>query len=251
MANEEKIKELREILDKSQRIVFFGGAGVSTESGLPDFRSEDGLYNAKLEYNWTPEEMLSHSFFVKHTDVFYDYFKNHLVYRGEKKPNKAHYALVELEKQGKLLGIVTQNVDGLHQLAGSTKIFELHGSARRNTCTKCGKKFDLDYVMDESNCENLIPHCDKCGAIIKPDVVLYEEPLDPVITEKAVEAIAEADTMIIGGTSLAVYPAASYINYFNGDNLVVINKTPTYKKAFANLEINAPVGETLGAAMGI
>lgn len=249
-ATKEEINRLREIIDESESIVFFGGAGVSTESGLPDFRSENGLYNAKLNYGWTPEEMLSHSFFMEHTDTFYDYLKNHVLYQGEKKPNKAHYALAKLEEEGKLLAIVTQNVDNLHQMAGSKKVYELHGSGGIYNCMDCGKSYDINYICNEANCDGWTPHCADCGGVLKPNIVLYEEALPVEAIDKAVDAISKADCLIIGGTSLAVYPAASYVNYFKGKHMVIINKSPTQKKlSDADLEINAPIGETLGAAM--
>jgi NAD-dependent deacetylase len=243
-------EELKKIIDNSKRIVFFGGAGVSTESNIPDFRSETGLYNAQREYGYSPEQMLSHSFFVQKTEVFYDYYKNNLIYR-DAMPNRAHLALAKLEEEGKLIGVVTQNIDGLHQKAGSKKVFELHGSVMRNFCMKCGKAFDLDYVMDESHCTVGVPKCDCCGGIVKPDVVLYEEPLDSDVIEGAVDAISRADTLIIGGTSLAVYPAASFIHYFRGDKVVLINKSKTINPVRVDLEINEPIWQVLGDVTGV
>jgi len=235
---------LQKIINDSNNIVFFGGAGVSTESGVPDFRSENGLYSAQRKYGRSPEEMLSHTFFMKNTEVFFDYYKNNLIYKAVK-PNKAHYALAKLEEQGKLKAIVTQNIDGLHQLAGSKIVFELHGSVLRNNCIKCGSYYDLDYILDPTNCEEMIPHCNKCGGIVKPDVVLYEEALNEKVINGAINAIASADTLIIGGTSLVVYPAASFINYFNGKNLVLINKSETQYDNRADLVIHDAIGEVL------
>lgn len=243
-------EQLKQIIDDSKRIVFFGGAGVSTESNIPDFRSETGLYNAQRDYGHSPEEMLSHSFFMQKTQIFFDYYKNNLIYR-EAMPNRAHLALAKLEEEGKLIGVVTQNIDGLHQKAGSKKVFELHGSVMRNFCMKCGKAFDLDYVMDESHCTVGVPKCDCCGGIVKPDVVLYEEPLDSDVIEGAVDAISRADTLIIGGTSLAVYPAASFIHYFRGDKVVLINKSKTINPVRVDLEINEPIGQVLGDVTGV
>ncbi|MBP3384486.1 MAG: NAD-dependent protein deacylase [Firmicutes bacterium] len=236
---------IKEIIERSERIVFFGGAGVSTESNIPDFRSESGLYNAVSKYGKSPETMLSHSFFMHHMETFYDYYKNNLIYT-EAQPNAAHIALAELEKQGKLTGVVTQNIDGLHQLAGSEKVFELHGSVLRNYCMDCGEFYDLDYIMDEENCENLIPKCRKCGGVVKPDVVLYEEMLDDDVVSGAIDAIRNADTMIVGGTSLVVYPAAGLINYFKGKDLILINKSHTQYDDRATLAIHDSIGKVLG-----
>ena len=194
-------ERLKKIIDKSDNIVFFGGAGVSTESNIPDFRSESGLYNAMNKYGRSPEEMLSHSFFKNHTETFFDYYKNNLIYR-DARPNKAHRALAKLEAQDKLKAVITQNIDGLHQKAGSRTVHELHGSVMRNYCMKCHQFYDLDYIMDEYHCKGEVPICPVCGGIIKPDVVLYEEPLDGDTIDKAVSAIQRADTLIIGGTSL-------------------------------------------------
>ncbi|MBQ0079475.1 MAG: NAD-dependent protein deacylase, partial [Eubacterium sp.] len=194
---------VKAILDKSKKVVFFGGAGVSTESNIPDFRSESGLYKAMNDYGHSPETMLSRTFFDHKTETFYDYYKKNLIYT-EAEPNKAHLALAKLEEEGKLIGVVTQNIDGLHQKAGSKKVYELHGSVLRNNCMDCGKFYDLDFIMDEDNCKNGVPKCLVCGGTIKPDVVLYEEPLDDSVIRGAVNAISEADTLIIGGTSLVV-----------------------------------------------
>ena len=235
---------LKEIIDNSNNIVFFGGAGVSTESNIPDFRSESGLYNAQQKYGRSPEEMLSHTFFVRHMETFYDYYENNLIYT-EAEPNRAHKALAALEASGKLKAVITQNIDGLHQKAGSKNVFELHGSVLRNYCTKCGQFHDLDYIMDESHCEKGIPKCSKCGGVVKPDVVLYEEALDDACMMGAIRAIQEADTLIIGGTSLVVYPAAGLIRYFSGNNLVLINKQVTPYDSQADLVIHDSIGKVM------
>ena len=237
-------ERLKEIINNSENIVFFGGAGVSTESNIPDFRSESGLYNAKQRYGRSPEEILSHSFFTRHTDVFFDYYKNNLIYT-DARPNKAHRALAKLEAEGKLKAVVTQNIDGLHQKAGGRTVFELHGSVLRNYCMDCGEFYDLDYVMDDENCEGNIPKCRKCGGIVKPDVVLYEEALDEDCMMGAIRAIQQADTMIIGGTSLVVYPAAGLIRYFGGKKLVLINKQATPYDGQADLVINDSIGKVM------
>ena len=234
---EKEIEQLQEIIDDSSRIVFFGGAGVSTESGIPDFRSADGIYHQK--YKYSPEQVVSHSFFMKYPDAFYDFYKEKMMCL-DAKPNAAHLKLAELEQAGKLSAIVTQNIDGLHQAAGSKIVYELHGSIHRNYCMKCGKFYDAQYVK---NCDG-VPKC-SCGGKIKPDVVLYEEGLDQKTIQGAVEAIASADTLIIGGTSLVVYPAAGFIDYFHGKHLVVINKSDTAKAVRAELSIAAPIGEIL------
>ena len=233
----EKIKELQHMIDESNYIVFFGGAGVSTESNIPDFRSADGLYHEK--YIYPPEQIVSHTFFVRKTELFYDFYKEKMMYL-DAKPNAAHLKLSELEAAGKLKAIITQNIDGLHQLAGSKNVLELHGSIHRNYCQKCGKFYDASYVKQA----NGIPRC-TCGGIIKPDVVLYEEGLDQDIIRKAIQAIARADMLIIGGTSLVVYPAAGFIDYFRGNKLVVINKSETAKDVGADLYMNEPIGEVL------
>lgn len=236
---------VREILDNSKKVVFFGGAGVSTESNIPDFRSESGLYKAMNEYGHSPEQMLSRTFFMNHTEKFFDYYKKNLIYT-ESQPNKAHIALAKLEEEGKLIGVATQNIDGLHQKAGSRKVYELHGSVLRNTCMDCGEKYDLDYIMEEDNCNRGVPVCRKCGGTVKPDVVLYEEPLDDSVVMGAIEAISAADTLIVGGTSLVVYPAAGLINYFKGKNLILINKSETGYDNRATLVINDSIGKVLG-----
>ena len=232
---EKEIEELQKIIDDSSRIVFFGGAGVSTESGIPDFRSADGIYHQ--QYKYSPEQVVSHSFFVQYTEAFYDFYKEKMMIL-DAKPNPAHYKLAELEQAGKLTAVVTQNIDGLHQAAGSRTVYELHGSIHRNYCMECGRFYDAEYVKKTSG----IPRCE-CGGVIKPDVVLYEEGLDPKTIQGAVEAIAAADTLIIGGTSLVVYPAAGFIDYFGGKHLVVINKSETAKTVRAELSIAAPIGE--------
>ena len=240
-------ERVKKIIDESEKVVFFGGAGVSTESNIPDFRSEKGLYHAVQEYGYPPETMLSYSFYNSHHTLFFDYYKHNLVYR-DAKPNKAHLALAELERQGKLLSVVTQNVDGLHQLAGSKRVHELHGSVLRNYCSRCHAFYDLDYIMDPENCaeDGLVPLCRKCGGVVKPDVVLYEETLNDRVIREAVEDIEAADCLIIGGTSLVVYPAAGFINYFHGKNMILINKTETSYDSKANLVIYDSIGKVLG-----
>lgn len=235
----DKIQQLKEIINKSNNIVFFGGAGVSTESNIPDFRSNNGLYNTKSKFNYPAEIMLSHSFFKDHTEEFFEFYKEKMIYKTAV-PNKAHLVLSELEKMGKIKAVITQNIDGLHQRAGSTNVLELHGSILRNYCIKCGKKYDLDYVI---NSKEIIPYCEECSSIVKPDVVLYEESLDMNILNKSIKHIKEADTLIIAGTSLVVYPAAGLIDYFNGDNLILINKQSTPYDKKANIVINDSIGE--------
>lgn len=231
------IEELQSIVDSSAYAVFFGGAGVSTESGLPDFRSPDGIYMSKQKY--PPETMLSHTFFMEHTEEFWDFYRN-MLYCPDAKPNAAHIKLAELEKSGKLTAVITQNIDGLHSAAGSKNVFELHGSALRNYCMKCGKFYSGDEVMAVSG----IPKC-TCGGIIKPDVVLYEEALDDKVVSGAVNAIAKADTLIVVGTSLTVYPAAGFIRYFKGENLILINRDKTaMDSAFSHI-IHGKVGEIM------
>ncbi len=236
-------ERLKKVIDESKNIVFFGGAGVSTESNIPDFRSESGLYHAQQKYGHSPETMLSHTFYVNHTEMFFKYYKENLIY-PDAQPNDAHKALAKLEETGKLKAVITQNIDGLHQKAGSRKVFELHGSVLRNYCEKCGKFYDVDYIMDEEHCENGVPRC-SCGGRVKPDVVLYEEMLDDSCIQGAVDAIEKADTMIIGGTSLVVYPAAGLINYFRGDHLVLINKSQTPYDGKADLVIYDSIGKVM------
>ena len=239
---EQVLQQLQEMVDRSRRIVFFGGAGVSTESGIPDFRSVDGLYHQKFKY--PPETMLSHTFYETHTAEFFDFYRQKLIVHGAK-PNAAHLRLAALEREGKCRAVVTQNIDGLHQAAGSKTVYELHGSTLRNYCTRCGKFFPVQFIEDAAGVGDGVPRCDECGGIVKPDVVLYEEGLDEETMENAVHAIRGADTLIVGGTSLAVYPAAGLLRYFRGENLVVINKQPTPADAMANLLIHAPIGRTL------
>lgn len=232
----EKIRQLKEIVDQTDNLVFFGGAGVSTESGIPDFRSTDGLYNMK--YKYPPETIVSHTFFVRKTEEFYEFYKDKMM-ALDAKPNKAHEKLAQWEREGKCKAVVTQNIDGFHQMAGSQRVLELHGSIHRNYCTKCGKFFDAAYVKNS----NGIPKCDDCGGLIKPDVVLYEEGLDNQVISDAIYAIAHADVLIIGGTSLAVYPAAGMIDYFKGSHLILINKSSTPRDGQADLIINDSIGE--------
>ncbi len=230
-------EELIKIIKDSNNIVFFGGAGVSTESGIPDFRSKDGLYNQK--YKYPPEMMLSHTFFVNHTEEFYKFYKDKLN-SLEYEPNITHKVLEKLEKQGKIKAVITQNIDGLHQKAGSKVVYELHGSVYRNYCTKCKEFYGPEYVF---NCKNIIPKCEKCGGIIKPDVVLYEEGLDDEIVSNSIKVISEADVLIIAGTSLTVYPASGLINYFKGSKLILINKDATPLDNMADLVINDSLGK--------
>ena len=230
------INELKEIVQKYDNIVFFGGAGVSTESGVPDFRSVDGLYNQ--QYDYPPETILSHTFYRSNPKEFYRFYRNKMLF-PDAQPNAAHKKLAELEAQGKLRAVITQNIDGLHQAAGSKTVLELHGSVLRNYCVSCGHFHDMQYILHSEG----IPVCEKCGNPIKPDVVLYEEGLNQQTLNDAVRYIRDAQVLIIGGTSLAVYPAAGLIDYFNGDKLVVINKAPTPRDAYADLLIQAPIGE--------
>ena len=247
-----EVNKLKELIDNSRSIVFFGGAGVSTESGIPDFRSEKGLYNAQKEYGMSPEAMISHSFFVNHPDTFFHYYKDNLLY-PDAKPNAAHIGLFQIEKEGKNISIVTQNIDGLHQGAGSSTVYELHGSVQKNYCLDCGAKYDLEYILDPANCKSeksdttYIPYCKECGGIVRPDVVLYEEGLDDETVSGAVTAIKNADLLIIGGTSLVVYPAAGFLNYFRGDNLALINMSATSADDRADLIIRQPIGEVFAA----
>ena len=235
---DDTIRRLKELTDSSDNIVFFGGAGVSTESGIPDFRSVDGLYHQKFKY--PPETMLSHTFYETHTEEFYDFYRAKML-ALDAQPNAAHRKLAEWEQQGKLKAVITQNIDGLHQAAGSKTVYELHGSTLRNYCVKCGAFYDVDFIANSTG----VPRCPKCGGIIKPDVVLYEEGLDEQVLSGAVSAIRRADTLIIGGTSLVVYPAAGLIRYFRGDHLVVINMQPTNADAEADLCIAKPIGQVL------
>ena len=232
------LEQLQNVIDNSKRIVFFGGAGVSTESGIPDFRSVDGLYNQK--YDYPPEQILSHTFFMHNTEEFYRFYRDKMLCL-DKKPNKAHLKLAELERAGKLTAVVTQNIDGLHQAAGSKKVYELHVSVLRNYCMKCGKFHSAEYIKNS----NGVPKCE-CGGVIKPDVVLYEEGLDDSTVTGALSAIQTADTLIIAGTSLTVYPAAGFISYFRGNNIVLINRDETPFDSKASLVFHEKVGELLG-----
>lgn len=228
---------LQKIIDDSKNVVFFGGAGVSTESGIPDFRSVDGLYNQK--YDYPPEEILSHTFFVNHTDYFYNFYRDKML-ALDAKPNAAHYKLAEMEQKGKLGAVITQNIDGLHQVAGSKNVYELHGSVHRNYCMNCHKFYDARFIKNS----NGVPHCE-CGGIIKPDVVLYEEGLDDKTVEGAINAISNADCLIVAGTSLSVYPAAGFIRYFRGEHFVLINRDATSADSYADLVIHENVGQIL------
>ena len=231
----DKIRQLQDMINESNRIVFFGGAGVSTESNIPDFRSADGLY--KQKYRYSPEQIVSHSFFMQHTEEFYDFYKEKMMFL-DAKPNKAHLKLAELEAAGKLTAVITQNIDGLHQAAGSKNVLELHGSIHHNYCMRCKKQYSARFVKESKG----IPTCD-CGGTIRPDVVLYEEGLDNQIIQKSIRAISEADMLIIGGTSLIVYPAAGLIDYYRGNKLVVINMSVTSQDKNADLVIQEPIGK--------
>lgn len=232
----EEIKALKAAIEECENIVFFGGAGVSTESGIPDFRSVDGLYNQK--YKYPPETIISHSFYVKNPEEFYRFYKDKMLFPLAS-PNAAHRKLAQMEEQGKLKAVITQNIDGLHQQAGSKEVLELHGSVHRNYCTCCKKAFSLQYMIDAEG----IPMCDACGRIIKPDVVLYEEGLDQDTITRTIRYISQADMLIVGGTSLSVYPAAGFLDYFRGKYLVVINMAKTPRDAQADIVINAKIGE--------
>ena len=233
----EKVQQLQQKINAAHRIVFFGGAGVSTESGIPDFRSQDSLYHQ--QYDVPPETILSRTYFDRHPAEFYRFYRNKMICLTAK-PNAAHKKLAEWEREGKLLAVVTQNIDGLHQAAGSKQVYELHGSVHRNYCEKCGKFYDLDHILHTTG----VPRCD-CGGVIKPDVVLYEEALNDRVIDGAVNAIAQADLLIVGGTSLNVWPAAGLINYFRGDRLALINKSPVARDLAAGLVITDPIGEVL------
>ncbi len=229
------VEQLREWVSGSDNIVFFGGAGVSTESGIPDFRSVDGLYNQ--QYDYPPETILSHTFYRRNTEEFYRFYRNKMLCL-DAKPNAAHLKLAQWEKEGKLKAVVTQNIDGLHQAAGSEKVYELHGSVLRNFCETCHKFYDVNFIAHSEG----VPHCE-CGGDIKPDVVLYEEGLDQSTLSAAIRAISEADVLIVGGTSLAVYPAAGLLDYYNGNKLVLVNKTPTARDGIADLVVQGSIGE--------
>ena len=237
----EKWQQLKEWIGGSDNIVFFGGAGVSTESGIPDFRSVDGLYNQ--QYKYPPETIISHSFYMRYPEEFYRFYKDRMLFT-DAVPNQAQKALARLEERGKLKAVITQNIDGLHQMAGSREVLELHGSVHRNYCTRCGQFYDLDYVVKSDG----VPHC-SCGGVIKPDVVLYEEGLDDRTLKKSVDYIRHADILIIGGTSLVVYPAAGLIDYYRGNKLVLINKGATSRDSQADLVISDPIGEVLGTVV--
>ncbi len=239
-----KVELLTDIFKNADNIVFFGGAGMSTESGIPDFRSENGLYMTSDGSQYSPETILSHSFFISHTDEFYKYYKTKMICR-DAKPNAGHFALAKLEEIGRLKAVVTQNIDGLHQLAGSKRVYELHGSVHRNYCSKCRTFFDLDYIVNAKG----TPHCNKCGCVVKPDVVLYEETLDDSVVSGAIGAIKNADVLVIGGTSLVVYPAAGLIDYYRGKKLILINKSSTPYDSRADLVINDSVGKVLETAV--
>ena len=240
MTLEQKIDRLRELVEGSDNIVFFGGAGVSTESGIPDFRSQDGLYAQK--YKYPPETIVSHTFYRQRPEEFFEFYKAKMI-APDAQPNAAHLKLAELEQRGKLKAVITQNIDGLHQKAGSKKVLELHGSVLRNYCEKCHTFYDVNYILKSEG----VPVCEKCGGRVKPDVVLYEEGLDMGILNEAVRCISEADMLIIGGTSLVVYPAAGLIDYYRGNKLVLINKSATSRDAQADLVIDGKIGEVLGA----
>jgi NAD-dependent deacetylase len=237
--------DLKSILNSSDNIVFFGGAGVSTESNIPDFRSASGLYNERLKSTYTPEEILSHDFFIEHTEEFYDFYRSKMIYKHAK-PNGAHIALAKLEKAGKLKAVITQNIDGLHQMAGSKNVLELHGSIHRNYCMKCGQFYDLDFVIESGK----IPLCNKCKGIVKPDVVLYQESLNAKILEDSVNYILNSDVFIIGGTSLSVYPSAGLVNYYKGNKLILINKTKTPFDNKANYVYYGNIGELFNKIIG-
>lgn len=234
MEEAEQLEQFLEMIHQSNNVVFFGGAGVSTESGIPDFRSVDGLYNQK--YDYPPEMILSHSFYMKKTEEFYRFYKDKML-ALDAKPNDVHKKLAELEKQGKVKAVITQNIDGLHQAAGSKKVIELHGSVHRNYCQKCNKYYDAEYILKSSN----VPTCE-CGGIIKPEVVLYEEGLDSHIMHEAISYLHQADVLIIGGTSLAVYPAAGLLDYYSGNKLVLINKSTTFMDSKADLVLHENIG---------
>lgn len=242
---EEKIISLRDMIKDSDNIVFFGGAGVSTESDIPDFRSSDGLFSKKLNKHFSPEQLVSHTFYVHYPEDFYAFYKDKLIY-PDARPNKAHKALTYLEKIGKLRAVVTQNIDGLHQMAGSKNVLELHGSVNSNTCQSCGYNMDLKEFLD---LEGIVPKCPKCGGSVKPDVVLYEESLNEDTIIKTIKAISEADMLIVGGTSLVVYPAAGFLDYFKGRHIVLINKAETSYDRRADLVINDSIGNVLDMAV--
>ena len=237
---DDKIKQLKELIAESNNIVFLGGAGVSTESGIPDFRSGAGIYNTESGTKYRPIDIIAHDFFIEHPEDFYDFYKRKLIY-PDARPNKAHKALVRLERQGKLKAIITQNIDNLHQEAGSKCVIELHGSVFRNYCMDCGKKFNIEYIAAQEG----VPHCDRCGGIVRPDIVLYEENLEHENVDNAIKAVKKCDLMIIAGTSLTVYPAATFAQFLKHDRIVIINKSSTYMDLKALLTIHDNVGEVL------
>lgn len=243
-------EELKRILRNGQRMVFFGGAGVSTESGIPDFRSESGLYHARNRYGVAPEYLLSEECFLREPKIFFSYYMENLIPKNAK-PNRAHQALAMLEDQGKLAAVITQNVDGLHQMAGSKNVLELHGTIHDNRCLACGARYELSHLLNETNRKDGIPRCSSCGGTVKPRVVLYGEALDEDCIRRSVEAIEAADVLIIGGTSLAVWPAAGFIDYFNGEKLVLINRSATDIDRKADLVIREPIGEVLGTCLNL
>ena len=244
----ENLQALAELLGQGNA-VFFGGAGVSTESGIPDFRSESGLYSAQETYGYPPEQLLSQTFYAEKTELFFRYYRENLVSLSAR-PNAAHLALAELERRGLLRAVVTQNIDGLHQEAGSREVLELHGSNLRQYCERCDAKYSIEFVMRDAAAQ-AVPKCTKCGGTVRPDVVLYEEGLDDAVVTRAIEYISKAETLVVGGTSLAVYPAAGLLRYFRGKNLVLINKSATSYDSEATLVIREPIGETLAAAMAL
>ena len=234
---DENIRKLKELIDGSGNIVFFGGAGVSTESGIPDFRSVDGLYHQTFKY--PPETILSHTFYETHTEEFYQFYRAKML-APDARPNAAHYKLAQWEQEGRLKAVITQNIDGLHQQAGSREVLELHGSVLRNYCTRCGKFHDLDFILRTTG----VPRCE-CGGVVKPDVVLYEEPLDENVMAQAIRYIRQADVLLIGGTSLVVYPAAGLVQYYRGSKLAVVNKGATGAALHAAVTVDGPIGQTL------
>ena len=234
---DENIRKLKELIDGSDNIVFFGGAGVSTESGIPDFRSVDGLYNQTFRY--PPETILSHTFYEKHTEEFYQFYRTKML-APDAQPNAAHYKLAQWEREGRLKAVITQNIDGLHQKAGSREVLELHGSVLRNYCTRCGKFHDLDFILRTTG----VPRCE-CGGVVKPDVVLYEESLNEDVMARAIHYIRQADVLLIGGTSLVVYPAAGLVQYYRGSKLAVVNKAATGAALHAAVTVDGPIGQTL------
>ena len=242
-ANTDPVGQVKHLIDSSEQITFFGGAGVSTESGIPDFRSADGIYSKAYRRTLRPEQIISHSFLERDPETFFDFYRDKLIY-PDARPNAAHLALAELERRGKLIGDVTQNIDGLDEMAGVHRIAELHGTTMRNYCVECGRSYTRDWVYHTTG----VPHCKNCAGMVRPDVVLYEEGLDEKVIDQAVAWIRAADLLIVAGTSLQVYPAAGLIRYYGGDHLVLINKTPTPADADADLVIHAPVGEVMGRA---